>query len=104
MYWLLFVGPLDSNVMVLHRCNNKACVNPEHLKLGSHKDNMQDVADGQYHPRRKLTQEQAREIRESKDPTRTLARQYNVSQKAVQNLRRGLTYREFGARNPKIPF
>jgi hypothetical protein len=78
---------------VCHHCNNKMCVRPSHLYDGSHQENMDDVARGKYHPRRMLTSEQARAIRESEKPTRAVAREYGISQRAAQMIRRRITYR-----------
>ena len=42
--WIQAFGPLPSDVFVLHTCDNKECVNLDHLFLGSHADNMADKA------------------------------------------------------------
>lgn len=39
----LFKGPLDHRLFILHSCDNPGCVNPEHLRLGTQKDNVTDM-------------------------------------------------------------
>ena len=45
MSWVLRHGPIPHGRLVLHRCNNRLCVNPEHLYLGDQYDNMRDMRD-----------------------------------------------------------
>lgn len=42
--WALVNGPIPGDLFILHSCDNPACVNPEHLSLGTQSDNMRDAA------------------------------------------------------------
>lgn len=98
--WEITYGPISDGLEVCHRCDNPACVNPAHLFLGTHRENMLDMVQKGRHfrpgleHRAKLTREQVAEIRHryatEKISQRQLARDYGVSKATIGHL---LTYR-----------
>jgi hypothetical protein len=81
-----------------HGCRSKNCVNPAHLREGTHQDNMADrqrdgtSARGSLHGRAKLTEEKVRAIRSDPRSHAAMAKEYGVSAVAIGYIRRGKTW------------
>lgn len=52
--WIIHNGKIPNKFHVLHKCNNKSCVNPCHLYIGTHQDNMRDAKRDGLMSRKKL--------------------------------------------------
>ncbi len=88
---------LDSHngMCVCHRCDNKKCVNPEHLFLGSHADNMRDrdkkglgvPFPGELNGRSKLTNQDVIAIRADTRTLQAIADEYGMSNSHVSQIR-----------------
>jgi len=90
--WEANRGPIPKGIWVLHRCDNPACINPEHLFLGTHQDNTDDkIAKGR-HPRGeqvgKLKPDDIVEIRNSSELQRVLAERYGVVVQTISRIKR----------------
>lgn len=104
----LFKGEIPEGMVVCHKCDNRQCVNPEHLFLGTQKDNMQDMiqkgrrnltsSPGEKNGSAKLTWEKVREIREKYKPTiytaRMLSEEYGVSIALIEKIVGGRLWKE----------
>jgi hypothetical protein len=98
--WILHNGPIPDGLCVCHNCpggDNTSCVNPAHLFLGTHEDNMQDASKkGRLHPAKgeqawnaKLTATDICAIRDAASngtQQQVLARIYGVSKPCISNI------------------
>jgi len=94
----LFRGKKPSD-FVLHTCDNRKCVNPDHLFEGSFYDNMDDMvakerqAHGEKNSRHKLTTEQVKSIRQEVGLHREIGAKYGVTASLVSMIRSGRIWR-----------
>jgi hypothetical protein len=94
-YYAHNVGPIPAGAVVMHTCDEKACVNPDHLKLGTQAENQADMKAkrrsiaGMAAPKGKLTEIDARAIHASDESAPTLAKRYDVSPATIYDIRSG---------------
>lgn len=116
--WEIHFGKIPINKLVLHKCDNPACVNPEHLFIGTQLDNIQDrvskdrSAKGKthkcfVHPElvyrgeschfSRLTEKDVKEIRRKYIPrkysTYKLAKEYNVTATCIYAIVRNISWK-----------
>jgi hypothetical protein len=101
---------LQKGECACHRCDNPYCINPEHLFIGSHADNMRDATRkgrlrfvnaprGESHHSAKLNAEKAAAIRleiQGGATMASLARAYGVSASSVAAIRDGKSWKNAG--------
>jgi hypothetical protein len=95
--WELYRGPIPEGLHVCHDCDTPCCVNPDHLFLGTQKDNMQDkikkgrgnyaIFYGAENPFSKLTSEDIIQIRKAPRRYKPIADTYGISASHVSNIK-----------------
>lgn len=93
--WEREFGPVPSGMSVLHRCDVRCCVNPDHLFLGSQYDNMRDMiskgrdAIGDRHGAAKLLSSDIPKIRAANGTLADIAEQFGVAVSTISGIRNG---------------
>lgn len=102
--WIANGGVIPDGMFICHKCDNRRCINPDHLFVGSQKDNMQDMkakcrrrnvggARGSAHPSAKVNEAQVLEIRASNLTPEEIAARFNISKKHVYQILNRLTWK-----------
>jgi hypothetical protein len=95
--WSLLKGDIPEDKCVLHTCDVRNCVNPDHLYLGTRMDNKRDQRARQRFNGSDLTDEQVSEIKAllpvwKRGMATELARKYGVSDGVIGDIKRGETF------------
>lgn len=101
-------GDIPNGLFVLHKCDTPACVEVNHLFLGTHLDNIRDMvnkgrnsaAQGTKNANAKLTEDQvlsARSRIKAGEPLRSIARSLGVGRTAIYNISVGKKWRHLSA-------
>jgi len=105
--WIIYVGPIPRGQHVLHRCDNPPCVRPDHLFIGTARDNRIDCKQkgrdfspphyrGEENSKAKLYERDVMEIREliaRGFVQAEIARRFNVTPQNIRSIRLRITWR-----------
>lgn len=93
--YIIANGSIEDGLSVCHHCDNRPCINPKHLFLGTPMDNAQDAVRkgrfprGIHHFRSKLTPDQIPLIRADTRPMRVIGMLYGVTGQAILAVKNG---------------
>jgi len=109
--WQELFGEIPEKIEICHKCDVPRCINPEHLFLGTHEENIRDMKEkgradktkknkGQFVPMAKLTNEQAYRIFTDNRSAKEIATEYRISVSSVRMIKRGNTWRSVTGKTP----
>ena len=97
LMWTICFGEIGEGLQVCHKCDNPACARIDHLFLGTHTDNMRDMASkgrgvipalrGEEHGASKITEAQALAIFKDSRPQAVIGDSYGVAQSLVSQIK-----------------
>lgn len=98
--WELVHGTVPDNLFVCHKCDNRLCINDDHLFVGTRSDNMQDMIRkgranyplGSKATASKLTESEVIEIVKDRRTNETVASAYGVHEDTVRDIRKGRSW------------
>jgi hypothetical protein len=99
------IGPIPQGMLACHRCDTPSCVNPEHIFIGTARDNTNDCVAkgrifrhngsrrGEANTRALLSESQVRIILASKSGKKRLAKAFGVHVSTIASIRKGRTWK-----------
>lgn len=91
-----YVGPIPNGFFVCHTCDNRLCINPEHLFVGTHRQNQEDMAIKLRQGCAKLNPEKVKKIRKlftSGVKIALLAKSYDIDRKTIRSAIQNKTWK-----------
>ena len=103
-------GEIPKGLVILHKCDVPACINPDHLALGTQGDNVKDMMEkkrnkcniGSEHPRAVLTESDIPKIKQRLDNNDTcvsIAKDYGVSEGMIRHIKKNRAWRHVNGKS-----
>lgn len=100
--WILTFGPVPEGLVVMHKCDVRSCVNPDHLKLGTDAENTEDKISKQRFVAR-LKPEEVVEVKRmlaAGEYQNAIAKKFGVDESTIHAIKKGRTWKHVPYRSP----